>query len=69
MLVDVEVLVDVLRASPGGPVRAAGLLAPHHLQGRLLLQRLAALLVPVALGLAGGARAHEGRADAVRLIG
>lgn len=69
MLVDVKVLVDVLRASPGGPVWDAGLLAPHHLQGWLLLQRLAGLLVPVALGLAGGAGAHEGPADAVRLVG
>lgn len=67
MLIDVEVLVDVLRASPRGPVGAAGLLAPHHLQGRLLLQGWAALLVPVALGLAGGARAQQG--GTARLVG
>lgn len=67
MLVDVEVLVDVLRASPRGPVGATGLLAPHHLQGRLLLQSLAGLLVPVALGTAGGA--HQAPADAARLVG
>lgn len=31
VFVDVEVLVDVLRTSPGGPVRDTGFLSPRHL--------------------------------------
>lgn len=59
MFIDVEVLVDVGRPSPGRPVGDAGLLTPGHLLRRLLAHCLAGVLVPVALCLASGAGAGE----------